>query len=180
MALINRVTRLFRADMNAVLDQLEEPQAVLRQAIRDMEAQLDEADKMLRTKRREYQNLLTKRDDLGASLAEIDQHLDVCFESEEHDLARDLTRRKLETQRLQKRVQGRAQELEHELAAEDTTLDERKEVLAGLRQKAEIFAMDTKAAASRPSVPHTSGTELQVTASEVEAAFLSEMKRRAS
>ena len=34
MALIRRVSRLFAADMHAVLDQIEEPDVVLRQAIR--------------------------------------------------------------------------------------------------------------------------------------------------
>ena len=37
MALINRVSRLFKADFNAVLDQIEEPEQLLKQAIRDME-----------------------------------------------------------------------------------------------------------------------------------------------
>ena len=40
MALINRVTRLFKADIHAVLDQIEEPEQLLRQAVRDMEEEL--------------------------------------------------------------------------------------------------------------------------------------------
>jgi phage shock protein A len=40
MALINRVARLFRADFHAVLDQIEEPELMLRQAIRDMAEEL--------------------------------------------------------------------------------------------------------------------------------------------
>ena len=37
MTLITRLGRLFRADMHAVLDGLEEPTMLLRQAVRDME-----------------------------------------------------------------------------------------------------------------------------------------------
>ena len=40
MELINRIARLFKADFHAVLDQIEEPEALLRQAIRDMEDEL--------------------------------------------------------------------------------------------------------------------------------------------
>ena len=40
MALINRISRLFKADFHAVLDQIEEPEALLKQAIRDMEDDL--------------------------------------------------------------------------------------------------------------------------------------------
>jgi phage shock protein A len=36
MALITRVSRLFRADVNAVLDRIEEPASLLRQAVLDM------------------------------------------------------------------------------------------------------------------------------------------------
>ena len=37
MVLISRISRLFRADLHAVLDRIEEPEALLRQAIREME-----------------------------------------------------------------------------------------------------------------------------------------------
>ncbi len=40
MALINRISRLFKADFHAVLDQIEEPEQILKQAIRDMEDDL--------------------------------------------------------------------------------------------------------------------------------------------
>ena len=37
MALISRVSRLFTADVHAVLDRIEEPEVLLKQAIREME-----------------------------------------------------------------------------------------------------------------------------------------------
>ena len=37
MALMTRVARLFRADLHAVLDRIEEPEVLLRQALREME-----------------------------------------------------------------------------------------------------------------------------------------------
>ena len=46
MALINRISRLFKADFHAVLDHIEEPEALLKQAIRDME------DDLAKTKQR--------------------------------------------------------------------------------------------------------------------------------
>ena len=35
MPLINRISRLFKADFNAVLDNIEEPELLLHQAIRE-------------------------------------------------------------------------------------------------------------------------------------------------
>ena len=40
MALITRVSRLFQADFHAVLDRIEEPEVLLRQAVREMEEEL--------------------------------------------------------------------------------------------------------------------------------------------
>ena len=36
MALINRMSRLFTADIHAVLDRIEEPNVLLKHAIREM------------------------------------------------------------------------------------------------------------------------------------------------
>ncbi|MES9848615.1 MAG: PspA/IM30 family protein, partial [Candidatus Thiodiazotropha sp.] len=44
MALITRVSQLFRADVNAVLDRMEEPEILLKQAVRDMEEALTKDD----------------------------------------------------------------------------------------------------------------------------------------
>ena len=40
MALITRVSRLFQADLHAVLDRIEEPEVLLKQAVREMEEEL--------------------------------------------------------------------------------------------------------------------------------------------
>ena len=41
MALVTRLSRLFQADFHAVLDQIEEPDLQLRQAVREMQIALD-------------------------------------------------------------------------------------------------------------------------------------------
>ena len=40
MTLINRMSRLFKADVHGILDQLEDPAIALKQAIREMEIQV--------------------------------------------------------------------------------------------------------------------------------------------
>ena len=42
MPILNRVKRLFQADVHAILDVIEEPEAVLKQAIREMQESLDQ------------------------------------------------------------------------------------------------------------------------------------------
>ena len=57
MALIHRVSRLFRADFNAVLDHIEEPELLLRQSIRDMEDELADCDRRIARRRQEQVSL---------------------------------------------------------------------------------------------------------------------------
>ena len=55
MALISRVSRLLRADLHAVLDHLEEPDVLLRQAVREMEEALAGDTARLQRLRREHE-----------------------------------------------------------------------------------------------------------------------------
>ena len=48
MALITRLSRLFQADMHAVLDKIEEPELLLKQAIREMEESITTDERQIR------------------------------------------------------------------------------------------------------------------------------------
>ena len=73
MALISRVTRLFRADFHAVLDRVEEPDILLRQAIREMEEDLNRDEQAYRGHERDREQLAKRESEfqqLTRSLAE--------------------------------------------------------------------------------------------------------------
>ncbi|MGH8626524.1 MAG: PspA/IM30 family protein [Gammaproteobacteria bacterium] len=53
MALITRVARLFRSDLHVVLDRVEEPEVLLRQAIREMEEELSSDEQRIKLMRHE-------------------------------------------------------------------------------------------------------------------------------
>ena len=126
MALITRISRLFKADFHAVLDQVEEPEMLLRQAIREMEDDLSEAELRQHYRRDEVDELQLRRDELEQPLGEIDEELDVCFDSGEDDLARDLIRRKLQTQRLLKQVSTRFVATGKDLQRQQKALEENR------------------------------------------------------
>ncbi|MGH8477659.1 MAG: PspA/IM30 family protein, partial [Methylococcales bacterium] len=48
MTLIDRITRLFRADIHDLLDRIEDPSIVLKQAVRDMEQELSQDEQSIR------------------------------------------------------------------------------------------------------------------------------------
>ena len=70
MALITRLSRLMRADLHAVLDRVEEPEVLLRQALREMQEELARDQQRQRLLGRE-------RDQLDARAAELEQALEI-------------------------------------------------------------------------------------------------------
>ncbi|MDH4109070.1 MAG: PspA/IM30 family protein [Gammaproteobacteria bacterium] len=181
MALINRLSRLFRADVHAVLDRIEEPAEVLKQAVRDMDEELSAAERRIRAAARELESLTARRDELRVRLNEIDGELDLCFASGKDDLARNLVRKKLETDRFLKRLTARHAADEKALAEAHRLFEERRATLESLRQKAEVFAGSAPGAAPESGDAAWMARELTVGEDEVDVAFLREAQaRRAS
>jgi len=179
MALINRVSRLFKADFNAVLDRIEEPDQVLKQAIRDMEDELAAAEQRVALCAHDSEALEHRKQELDAKIGEIDGELDLCFANGKDDLARPLVRRKLEAERLSKRLAAKLAANRKALEQERARIVENRSTLDGLKQKAEIFAGREKtASASEFDDIGWMARELVVDDDEIEVAFLREQQSR--
>ena len=175
MALIKRISRLFAADMHAVLDQLEEPELVLKQAIREMEDELARQTRRNTRVEKEIDTLSKRAKALAASQSDLDGKLDTCFELGNDDLARKLTRRKLEGARLMDSVASRLTALQDERAELDRTLATNRGQLDSLQQKAELLVSERAASAECLDGPID-----RVGEDEVEIAFLREKQSRTS
>jgi phage shock protein A len=154
MALINRMSRLFTADVHAVLDRIEEPDVLLKHAVREMEEELARGEQRARALAHEHEAL-------G----------DVCFESANEDLARKVIKRRLETERLERHVAERRAALAKELAALSAAVDEQRVELDVMRQKAELLT------------PTAAGDDFRngdfaVGEAEIEVALLRERQKR--
>ena len=175
MALINRMSRLFTADVHAVLDRIEEPEALLKQAIREMEDEVAAAERHGAELEREIGTLTERERKIAATLADLDAKLDVAFGAGNDELAKRLVRRKLETDKLARHARERRESLAAARAEHARELTAQRERLDVLRQKAELVA-------TRPSATvgdDVGDRELAVGDDEVEIAFLTERQRRA-
>ena len=170
MALINRMSRLFTADVHAVLDRIEEPDVLLKHAVREMEEELARGEQRVRALTHEHESLGERQAKTAACLADLGSQLDVCFESGNEELARKIIKRRLETERLERNVVERRAALSKELAALRTAVDEQREQLDVMRQKAELLA--TTAADDFVSGDFVVGE------AEVEVALLRERQKR--
>lgn len=176
MALVTRVSRLFRADLHAVLDHIEEPDVVLRQAIREMEEEFGRDEQRVKLIKHEQDQIQARMTDIAQSLTDLNEELDICFASQKDELARVLVKRKLEAKRLQKHLSRKADALEQTLAGLETRLKENRTRLDSMRQKAELLSEDKSSdyAEDAWGVP-----DISVKEEDVEVAFLREKQRRA-
>ena len=135
MTLIARVTRLFKADLHGILDSLEEPEAVVKQAIRDMEEDIATKERQLAELHAVLQRLAIEAQELTASMQEIERQIDLCFATDNEPLAKNLIRKRLEMAKRARgiaRVQDETRVKSEELAKK---IAEHKEQLAAVVQK---------------------------------------------
>jgi phage shock protein A len=173
MALINRMSRLFTADVHAVLDRIEEPDVLLKHSIREMDEELARSEQRVRQLEHEREALAERQRKMQAALAELVSQLDVCFSNGNDELARKVVKRKLETEKLGQHVAERSASIAKELAERHALVDEQRERLDVLRQKAELLA----------AAPSGGGDEwgragFTVSEDEVEVALLRERQAR--
>ncbi len=178
MALINRISRLFKADFHAVLDQIEEPEALLKQAIRDMEDELADSERRITVCTLDLETLALRKSEIEDTITEINSELDLCFESDKDDLARGQIKRKLEAERLLKRLNAKYAADEQALVELKKLFDDNSATLESLRQKSELFAHRAPARSEGGDDVAWMAREMTVSDDEIEIAFLREKNAR--
>jgi len=178
MTLITRITRLFKADLHGILDGLEEPEEVIKQAIRDMEEDIATQEHHLEELRAAMQRLEREAQEMTVAMQEIEPQIALCFAAENESLARNLIRKRLEMIR---RAKGIARAQEETRAQSDslaTRIATHKAQLASVVEKLKVYeeTRPSQPWASSPCAPLQGGSV--ITDDEVEVAFLEEKRRR--
>lgn len=177
MALINRISRLFRADMHAVLDRLEEPEVLLKQAVREMEDAIVHDERRLKLVRHERDQITARIAELGDSVKRIAGELDLCFAAKQEALARGLVKRRLESERLVKFLDKKAAALAAETGELAQRVEENRARLQAMQQKLELLTEELTRSADNDTFVEL-GPEIIVHDDEVEVAFLKEQQKR--
>jgi len=174
MALVKRISRLFGADLNAVLNRLEDPEALLALAIQEMEEALQGERKSVALLRHERDTIRSRSERLAANNSEIDAQLDVCFEAADEQLAKSMTRRKLQCAKLLENLAGKLHDTEAALSERMARLEQNEVRLAEMRQQAELVSGEE----NRGGGQFDDAIEFVVTADDVEVAYLREKRQR--
>ena len=179
MTLMMRISRLFKADIHELLDGFEEPEAVLKQAIRDMRHEIEQGEQTLADLGRKEAKQHAVRQRLEDQMTELDEQIEICFEADNDDLARSVIRKKLATERRLRTAQRAEADLSVRKDADYNALQEQKAQLQVIVEKMQAI-METEIPGREPmpddiaeSAPFTVSDE------EVEIAFLREKRQRA-
>jgi phage shock protein A len=175
MALITRISRLFQADFHAVLDRIEEPDIQLKQAIREMQIDLQQSEQRLALLQHESEVLSTLATEANAKLGAFDEELDICFTAKKEDLARDLIKRKLEVTRQLQSSEKQNVALKSSIQNLELSIEENHEQLENMVQKLELLVSDSVSVHG-----HQASVSPGVRSEEIEIEFLREKQKRAA
>ena len=183
MALITRISRLFRADFNAVLDRIEEPDVLLKQSLREMKENIYSDSHQLKLLKNEYSQIEGKIKELDKDVKQINQELDICFESNETDLARSQIKRKIEMQRYEKHLKCKFNVTDKRITDLTTRINENKTRLTVMQQKLELFVNEESQTIGDECFSNShfnthSNSIVIINEDEIEIAFLREKQAR--
>jgi phage shock protein A len=181
MALITRVSQLFRADVNAVLDRMEEPEILLKQAVRDMQEALTKDDQRVKVIELELKQMASRRSDIEQRLERVTEELDLCFDTGNEALARSLLKRKLESERYLDYLGRKLREFQAAGETLKKRIDENRSRLESMRQKAELLAGSENGEAQDNSWNERDFMhQFAVNEDDIELALLREKQRRSA
>jgi len=172
MALVNRLSRLFQADFHAVLDRIEEPDIQLKQAVREMQLALDQDEQRLNLLQHENEQLNKSAIVAHNALQAFDEELDICLAADKEDLARDLIRRKLTSEKQLLSIKQQSEIIESQMKHHDKQIDEQRQQLTSMKQKLELLVDDKSRGISEFN--HAEN----IRAEEIEIALLREKELR--
>lgn len=177
MALITRLSRLFQADFHAVLDRIEEPDIQLKQAIREMQIELQQSEQRLALLQHEAEQLSNLAIDNKSKIDAFDEELDICFGAKKEDLARDLIKRKLENTHQLESTEKQLAAIQSSTKTLESVIEEYREQLENMNQKLELLVSDID---NGPFPGHLSAVGAGVRAEDIEIAFLREKQKRSA
>ena len=173
MTLLTRISRLFKADLHGILDNLEEPEMILKQAVRDMREELDKAAAAISVLNQQQERLQQKKQIISQQVEEIQQHLRFCLREQNEKLAKSVIRKKLQTERSLAELSRHMTSVTEQKELKIAETEERKEKLQAIRDKLTLFTEHSRFDDDAPP----DETEAAVSDDDVELAYLYEKQR---
>jgi phage shock protein A len=181
MTLFARISRMFKADIHGILDSIEEPEVILKQAVREMEQEIEKSEQQLTGKKARKEYLQKTLSEKQEAIAELEKQISLCFEAKNEELAKGLVRKKLECKQRTKLTEQAIHGLETEVELSAAKLAEQKDKLQSIVEKMKIFSATAREKERNNQWQEPLGrADFHISDQDVEVAFLEEKKRRAA
>ena len=177
MTLINRVARLFRADIHGILDCIEEPAVILKQAVREMEQEIQKRAAQLKQLEAHTQDLSGQLGKRRKGLSEIGEQIELCFRAGNEELGRNFVRKRLESERSIQAIEEQIEACDNQRRASEKRLTEQREKLQSVIEKMDLLGEQTRSAEGAAQGMFSESP--RISDEEVEIAFLKEKEKRA-
>ncbi len=176
MAIITRIKRLFRADVHAILDAAEEPDVLLKQAIREMQETLDLRSAALVRNQKALAALEGQEKAAREELESARADLELSLREGTEELTRKTIGRKLACEKRIKLLQRRVAELRDACAAQSSELEAQRAQLEAVVEKARLLvpltAEESPAAVAESILTWRAGSGPPVSEEEIELEWL--------
>ena len=124
MAIFSRITRLCRADLHGVMDQIEDSDLLLKQHLREMEQALAEKDVRLSRMKRHRDRLRHQHERCTGRIEGIDRDVNAAIDKSRDDIARMLIGKL-------KRLTALKDDIDHRIQGLKQDIDRLQEIYAG-------------------------------------------------
>jgi len=159
MGIFSRLNRVIKSNLNALIDQAEDPDKLIGQTVAEMKSALGRARKELIEAMGSAKRLDKKEQELEAEAAEWERKAVVALEQDDEDLAREALRRKARTLKEAQNVRARAAEHATTAEAMKAQLERIEEKLDDLKTRQKTLAAQVRQARTEPRAPGSAASE---------------------
>ena len=140
MGIMTRFTRLFKADIHGVMDQMENKELVLKQCLREMEESLTQKQGKLNQLKASLDQAREEIRQLGREREKIDQDLNIAVEKEKDDIARLLIKKRMKTDQHLDACGRQAESLEKQMGMLGENIEAQKHQYAEMQLRSESWS----------------------------------------
>ena len=161
MGIFSRLNRVIKSNLNALIDQAEDPDKMIGQTVTDMKLALKRARKELIEALGSAKRLDNKEQELEQEAADWEQKAILALERDDDELAREALRRKARTLKEARDVKERAAQQATAAEAMKAQLERIEEKLDDLKARQKTLAAQVRQARTQKADPAlTSGDRL--------------------
>ncbi|MFZ2632518.1 MAG: PspA/IM30 family protein [Desulfosalsimonadaceae bacterium] len=139
MGIMTRFTRLFKADIHGVMDQMENKELVLKQCLREMEESLTQKQGKLNQLNASLDQVREEIRQLAREKEKIEKDLEIAIEKEKDDIARLLIKKRMKTDQHLDASGRQAEAIEKQMGMLGENIEAQKHQYAEMQLRSESW-----------------------------------------